>query len=93
MRIEISHPTSKANFSIVTLGDFEIAFSYSTPIGFARSPSRETTTGTGYTWVTRVNDWGPTTGKHLNELPGRRENRLEGKAFEAALAAALEGLT
>ena len=45
----------------VTVGEVEIAFSYSTPVGFY-SPA------TG--WVISENLWGPTTGKHINALPG-----------------------
>ena len=100
MRIEIDHPTSKANFSIVTVGDFEIAFSYRTPIGFyAPESGLMDNTGTRKEWegrngwVIRENDWGPTTGRHLNELPGRKEDRLPNDAFEEALAKAVEGMT
>ncbi len=80
--IEIDHPTNKANFSIVTLGAYSVAFSYSTPIGFRSAAI--------YRWTVRVNDWGPTTGRHLNELDfGRKEERLDGDQFMQQLAAVI----
>ena len=82
MRIEIDHPTNKANFSTVTLGELSIAFSYETPIGF--------TTDDGFNWTTRENDFSVTTGKHLNELDfGRKADRLNGDDFRNALNAAV----
>ena len=84
MRIEINHPTNKANFSTVTLGAYSVAFSYSTPIGY--------TTDDGFNWVVRVNDWGPTTGRHLNELDfGRKEERIDGDQFMLQLAVLVAG--
>ncbi len=81
--IGIHHPTNKANFSIVTLGAYSVAFSYSTPIGY-------NTNGYGIAWVVRVNDRGPTTGRHLNELDfGRKEERLDGDVFMQQLAAVI----
>ena len=83
MRIDIDHPTNRPNFSIVRLGTLGIAFSYQTPIGY--------TADDGFTWIVRVNDWGPTTGKHLNELDfGRKDERIPGDQFEARLAQQLE---
>lgn len=82
MRIE--HPTDKANFSIVSTDRFRVAFSYETPIAYS---SYEVTSSPGWTWVVRENDWGPTTGKHLNELDGgNKSRRLPSDEFEAALA-------
>lgn len=81
IRIEIDHPTGKANFSTVTIGSLSIAFSYSTPIGY--------TTDDGFNWTVRENDWGPTTGKHLNKIDGgnlAKHSRLPSAEFEAALA-------
>lgn len=81
MRIDIEHPTNRPNFSIVRLGTLRIAFSYQTPIGY----------DDGSGWVVRVNDWGPTTGKHLNQLDSATAlddgyaDRIPGDQFEANL--------
>ena len=59
-----------------------IWFSYSTPVAFH---------GPGGKRTVRQNNWGPTTGKHLNWIDGGdKASRLPSDAFEAALAAALE---
>ncbi len=79
MNVGISHPTDKANFSIVELGEIEIAFSYQTPIGFNLYD--------GKGWVIRYNAWGPTTGKHMNWLDDRGPDyRIPGDSFESRLA-------
>jgi hypothetical protein len=56
-------------------------FSYETPIGFHNA--------IGGAW-TRVNDWGPTTGKHINyverEFGLKKAARLAGDVFETQLA-------
>ena len=81
MNISIDHPTDKPNFSIVQLDDSSVAFSYNTPIGFATALGG---------WTTRENDWGPTTGKHLNWLDddqGVTADRLDSDEFENQLAA------
>ena len=82
MNISITHPTDRPNFSIVTLGARSVAFSYDTPIGFKLYPYHR--------WTTRVNDWGPTTGKHLNYLNDDTD-RLDSDEFESRLAAFYEG--
>ena len=74
--MRITHTTGRANFSIVHLDGYQVAFSYETPIGFAIA-SRP--------WVLRDNEWGPTTGKHLNNLDERKINRLPGDEFLKAL--------
>ena len=54
-----------------------IYFSYKTPVAFH-------TFETGL--VVRENDWGPTTGKHLNWIDGgNKESRIDGETFEAML--------
>ena len=42
-----------------TAGDLDVYFSYKTPVAF-RAP--------GFGLVVRENEWGPTTGKHLNAI-------------------------
>jgi len=75
MDIKLEHPTNRPNFTLVTVGLLEIAFSYSTPIGFRH----------GETWQLRQNEWGPTTGRHLNWLPQGDGRRLDGSTFMAIL--------
>lgn len=78
MEVRVEHPTDRPNFVLVALGpELELAFSYRTVIGFR--------TGSG--WVLSENLWGPTTGKHLNWLPG--SNRVPRAEFETRLGAAL----
>jgi hypothetical protein len=70
------------NFSRLEAGELTVWFSYDTPIGF-HYPGR------GH--VARVNEWGPTTGKHLNALEAARADRLEaGEFLEALKLAQLE---
>lgn len=74
--LEIEHPTSKYNFSAVTMGDLKVWFSYSTPIAFNHPH-------TGL--VTRMNEWGPTTGRHLSHV------RLQASTADLRGAVALKG--
>ena len=76
----ISHPTDRANFCVVTIGDLSLAFSYQTVIGYRCRGG----------WTLCENEWGPTTGKHLNHLDPDRTNRVHRGDFEAGLSAALE---
>lgn len=79
MRVTIDHPTDRPNFTEVTFGDLTVWFSYRTPVGFMFP---------GEGRVVRENDWGPTTGKHLNEIDrGRKADRLPGDIFERRLDA------
>ena len=80
MRIE--HPTDKTNFTIVHTDNYSVAFSYKTAIGFRDNfPSQDESHG----WVVRKNDWGPTTGKHLNWLRLNKTDRIPGSEFEELL--------
>jgi hypothetical protein len=81
MKVEIAHPTDKVNFSRVTIDDLTIWFSYATPIAFHQA-------GMGFT--IRENDWGVTTGKHLNYIRSDKSIRISGERFEERLAAALD---
>lgn len=80
----ITHPTvgrsPQPNYTHVTVGDLTLAFSYTTVVGF-HYPGRG--------WTVRENDWGPTTGKHLNDLDGgtadAKRARLDAATFLAAL--------
>lgn len=66
------------NFSRVGLpGDRSVWFSYKTPIAFQSAESG---------LVVRQNDWGPTTGRHMNAIDGgARGDRIDGQAFETML--------
>ena len=77
----ISHPTDRPNFTIVTVGDIKFAFSYETVVGFARDDDTA--------WTVTENNWGPTTGGHLNHLDFGRGRRLPREEFEARLEALL----
>ena len=76
MRVSIDHPTTRANYSVVTVNDLTLHFSYSTVIGF-HHPS----TGT----IASENVWGPTTGKHLNYFADKSQ-RLPRDEFLVALS-------
>jgi len=55
-------------------------FSYKTLVAFRGPDGRR---------VVRQNDWGPTTGKHLNAIDGGdKKSRVDSAAFEAAYSAA-----
>ncbi len=64
------------NFTSVEMGYLTIYFSYETAIGFHVA-------GKGYTAV--ENQWGPTTGKHLNRLQPDRKKRVSLEAMNAQL--------
>ena len=86
----ISHPTDRPNFTVVTIGDRTYWFSYRTCVGFL-----DYSTGRGI--VVRRNDWGPTTGKHLNYIddgtPQAKARRVDGEAFQALLAETADDVT
>jgi len=59
------------------IGDITVYFSYHTPVAYY-------TNGSGS--VVRENEWGPTTGKHLNAIDsGDKESRIPGDEFEKRL--------
>ena len=59
------------------LGAVTVYFSYETPVAFSAP---------GHGLVVRVNDWGTTSGKHLNWIDGGdHKNRLPGSEFEPLL--------
>lgn len=55
-------------------------FSYHTPVAFRVNGAI----------VCRQNDWGPTTGKHLNWIEPNKAKRISGAEFERQLAAAFQ---
>lgn len=65
--------TTASNATCVSLGDLDLYFSYRTPVAF-RYP--------GIGTVVRQNEWGPTTGKHLNAIDGGdKKSRVPGDEF------------
>ena len=64
------------NYATVHIGNITLHFSYRTVIAFE---------GAGYEFTIRENDWGPTTGKHLNMLDGgsaaAKKQRIPGEQF------------
>lgn len=80
--VYVNHPTDRPNYCIVSIGDIDLYFSYQTIIAFAKP-------GVGI--IGRKNEWGPTTGKHLN-LAGPFRERLDGDEFERRLADLLSPL-
>lgn len=80
--IQLPEVTSYGNYSSenygahclkFTVGELEVWFSYRTPVAF-RHPS------TGL--CVRQNDWGTTTGKHLNLIQPDKKQRITGAQFE-----------
>lgn len=58
----IDHPSGRWNFTRVTVDGVTYWFSYVTCVAFNKHD--------GHGPVVRVNEWGPTTGKHLNYIDG-----------------------
>ena len=74
----ISHPTDRPNFTRLDMGEITIYFSYQTPIAFIKD----------HGLTIRENNWGPTTGKHLNYVNSTSE-RVPTVQFDSLLQAAL----
>jgi hypothetical protein len=73
--------TTAANALRFDLGPVTVWYSYQTPVAFSRD---------GCTPTVRWNDWGRTTGKHLNAIDGGDKGaRVTGAHFEALLAEVL----
>jgi len=63
------------------VGDLTVWFSYQTPVAFCHGIGQQ---------IVRQNDWGPTTGKHLNWIDGGdKASRVDSGTFERLLAEAL----
>jgi hypothetical protein len=64
------------------MGRLVVWFSYHTPVAYSLDGEKA---------VVRDNDWGPTTGKHLNSIDGGyKVHRVPGNEFEQGLKRALE---
>lgn len=65
------------HYEVFGIGTFDLYFSYCTLIAFRHHDKL----------FVRENQWGPTTGKHLNAIDGgRKQARLTTEAFETAFA-------
>jgi hypothetical protein len=65
---------SEQNAICVTIGNTHVWFSYQTPVAFR--------VGSG-PLIVRQNDWGTTTGKHLNAIDGGdKSSRVTGEEFQ-----------
>ena len=65
------------NFKTVIADGVQYWYSYDTCIAFQKY---------GKEMVVRSNDWGATTGKHLNAISSDKKSRVAGVVFEAYLA-------
>jgi hypothetical protein len=62
----------------VDIGPLTVWFSYKTPVAFHLD---------GFDRVVRENDWGPTTGKHINWIDGgNKKGRVSSEEFERLYA-------
>jgi len=65
----------------VDVGELTVWFSYNTPVAFHKL---------GGSKVVRRNDWGPTTGKHLNAIDdGNKADRVDSETFWRLFAEAM----
>lgn len=71
-----------ANSLRVTIGSLTIYFSYRTPVAFRAFGE----------FVIRENDWGSTTGKHLNWIDPDKSVRIPGEEFEKKFSKVLSKL-
>lgn len=67
----------RPNFNMLTTGFGEVYFSYETPIAFRAVYGP---------LIVRENEWGPTTGEHLNYLCEDKKSRISGDKFLDALS-------
>ena len=84
---EITQPLGASKFWIVKYGDRQLAFSYETLIGYRvlADHGRQEVVLNWSDWVVRENEWGPTTGKHMNYLHDQcwqdKNDRIQGSEF------------
>jgi hypothetical protein len=77
--------TTSTNALCFDLGRLTVWFSYKTPVAFRPN------VGPRQPLLVRENDWGSTTGKHLNAIDGGdKKSRIPGEKFEELLKALLE---
>jgi hypothetical protein len=75
---KIYHPTDRPNFSLVRIADTDYWFSYETCVAVNFYDGRGV--------FVRQNEWGPTTGRHLNFIDdGAKRTRLTEAQFKLKL--------
>ena len=75
--------TTAVNALRVSVGAVDVYFSYRTPVAYSLD---------GAPPIVRRNEWGPTTGKHLNAIDGGdKRARVDVDTFQTGLRAALNG--
>ena len=75
--------TTAVNALRVSVGAVDVYFSYRTPVAYSLD---------GCSPIVRRNEWGPTTGKHLNAIDGGDKcARVDVDTFQTGLRAALNG--
>lgn len=83
--MRVKYPTERPNFVIVYTPNCDLAFSYETLIG-VQGFLVEDPSPVAYRfkqWLVAENEWGPTTGKHLNWLDnGHKEDRVPQEEVE-----------
>jgi len=73
--------TLRIHFDLPDASPVCVWFSYTTPVAFAIRGQR----------TVRVNEWGPTTGKHLNWIDGGdKAARVSGEEFQRMYSEALQ---
>ena len=72
-RITYGYCPNSGNNTLLTIGDLDIYFSYSTPIAFYYKSEG---------LVIRENNWRQTTGKHLNAINSDKKIRISSEKFE-----------
>lgn len=76
-KFDIVNYSRGQNARYVVIGNTTLYFSYRTVIAFSYINKDGHFKAFG-----RVNEWGPTTGRHMNDVPGNcKEDRLSGAAF------------
>ncbi len=80
---EYSSQNYGANSMFVEVGPLAVWYSYRTPVAFRVR---------GHERVIRENDWGPTTGKHLNWIDPDKSIRVSSEVFEQKWSEQVEPL-
>ena len=82
--IRLGNYSTGANARFVILEGITVWFSYATPvaIGYVRADGETVR-------IVRANEWGPTTGRHLNAIDNGNGSRWNSDRFETLLSALL----
>ena len=92
--VRVQYPTKQPNFVIVYTPNCDLAFSYETLVG-VQGFLRQSGDKDAYQfrqWLVAENEWGPTTGKHLNWLDnGYKGDRVPQAEVERVAAELITG--